>query len=222
MITLQYVAPSYEATGSVPIAGLKDRHLGATAYVVGKGRSLSHLTAKDFGPGIIITINQAIAVVDAFGLSQPIYALQKDGCAQFGEICPCATCGPRGWRRDPILNPSPAVTVLFHQLLSPWCLHDRPNRYTYLDADFGHTDIATMSVLDAIALAHHLGASSIVMLCFDHLATGDARYADAYAPTTPAEVDFAQTALDTVKPQALAALQAFGPHTFVVPHAEGS
>lgn len=220
MIILRQLPPSLEQTGSVSIAALKDRHVGETAYLVGKGASLHQLTARDIGPGFVLCLSESILHVESFNLSNPLYVMQKDGCVTGSETIPrpCETCAPLGWRRFPVVDPSSAVTTIFEQHLSSWCLHGRANRYVYNGMeDCGSPDPHTMSVLEAIPLAKLMGARAIVMLCFDSLVTGSLAYA---YPTGDAEAtQIAETHLMNVRPVVLAALQAFGPHSFYCPTA---
>jgi hypothetical protein len=216
---MSYCPPTLEESGSVSIAGLKDKHAGQMAYVVGKGPSLHHLRAEDFGPGPVIVLNEAIATVQVLGLPNVIYAMQKDGCVTADQDTiprPCGTCEAFGWQRPPVINPFPGINVVFSQYLSSWCLHGRNRRYVFTDAELGYPDAPfTMSVLEAIPFAQHLGASAITMVCCDHLVTGDSGYAvDA---GSDAALQRAQSNLEWVKPRVLAALKAFGPHAFYVP-----
>ncbi len=219
-ITLQYMPPSFEQSQSVSIAPLKDKHPGSTAYIIGKGPSLQHLKYSDIGPGPVLALNEAIATVQVLGLPNQIYALQKDGCVTEDQDHiprPCGSCAPLGWQRFPVINPYPGITTIFSQYLSSWCLHGRPNRYVFTDAELGYGDYPhTMSVLEAIPFAKHLGAAAIVMVCFDHLVTGDDGYDPAHC-FGEAALARARDNLAWVKPRALAALNAFGPHSFFTP-----
>lgn len=223
-VELQYVPPSFEQSGSVGIAALKDKHKGQCAYVVGKGPSLLHLKAHHFGPGPVITLNEAILHVQILGLPNNIYAMQKDGCATEDQEHiprPCGTCAPLGWIRPPLVNPFPGITVIFSQYLSSWCLHERPNRYVFTDAELGYDGFPfTMSVLESVPFAKHLGATSIVMVCFDHLVNGDTGYALGGGGDEKAAA-VVRSNLEWVKPRALAKLKEFGPHSFFVPQPEG-
>ena len=219
-LTLQFIPASFEQSGSIGIASLKEKHAGTLAYIVGKGPSLHYLRASDFMPGQpVIVLNEAIAQVQLLGLPNPIYSMQKDGCVTADQDHiprPCGSCAALGWQRFPVVNPYPGIAVVFSQYLSSWCLHGRPNRYVFTDAELGYADPFTMSILEAIPFAKHLGSQSIVMVCCDHLVTGDASY-DGQHYGSEADLTRAQTNLAWVKPKALAALKAFGPHAFYCP-----
>ncbi len=217
---MTFIPASFEQSGSVPIAPLKAKHPGATAYIIGKGPSLQYLRASDIGPGPVITINEAIGIVQTLGLPNHIYAMQKDGCATEDQNTiprPCGTCAAHGWQRDPVINPFPGITTIFSQYLSSWCLHGRPNRYVFTDEELGYAGLPfTMTILEAIPFAQHLGASAIVMVSCDHLVTGDAGYAFEYPDEA---LKLAQTNLEWVKPRVLAKLREAGPHSFFLPSA---
>ncbi len=219
MLEITYRPPTLEESGSISIAPLKGKHTGMCAYIVGKGPSLMHLRARDIGPGPIIVLNEAITIVQKLGLPNHIYSMQKDGCMTedpFTIPRPCGTCAPLGWKRDPIIDPFPGIAVIFSQHFSSWCLHDRPNRYVFTDEELGYGhDPCTMSVLESIPFAKHLGATSIVMVAFDHLTHDETQYAEPFAEgSTSAN---AQRSLSIVKPQVLSSLRQFGPHAFFTP-----
>ena len=60
------------------IRELDQRYPGQTLWSVGRGPSLANLKAKHFGEGPVIAINQAIEVVEALNLPNPVYSMQKD------------------------------------------------------------------------------------------------------------------------------------------------
>ncbi len=219
MLEITYTPPTLAESGSVSISKLKGKHAGSCAYVVGKGPSLMHLRAQDIGPGPVIVLNEAISIVQQLGLPNPIYSMQKDGCMTedpFTIPRPCGTCEQFGWKRAPLIDPLPGIAVVFAQHLSSWCLHDRPNRYVFTDEELGYgQNPLTMSVLESIPFAAHLGATSIVMVSFDHLTHDETNYAEPFAEGSTDAI--AQRSLATVKPQVLASLRAFGPHSFFTP-----
>ncbi len=133
MLEVTYQPPTLEESGSVSIAPLKRKHAGTCAYIIGKGPSLMHLRAQDIGPGPVIVLNEAVAIVQQLGLPNPVYSMQKDGCMTedpFTIPRPCGTCAPLGWQRAPVINPLPGIAVVFSQHLSSWCLHGRLNSAT--------------------------------------------------------------------------------------------
>lgn len=172
---MTYTPPTLTHSGSVGIEGLRDRHTGETAWIVGKGPSLGRLRASDIGPGPVIAINEAIAVVQNLGLPQQVYSFQKEGCEARDEngARPCGSCAQFGWRRDPLVDPYPGIAVVLDQYFASWCFHGRENRYVYETGAFGYGETPhIMSVFEAIPFARYLGASEIVMLCFDAMTAG--------------------------------------------------
>lgn len=211
-----YVPPTLAESGSVGISELRGKYAGLQCYIVGKGPSLQYLRASDFAPGCpVVTINQAIEVVQVLGLPNPIWAMQKDGCDQRDEhgARPCGSCAEHGWKRSPVFDPFPGINVLMTQHLSSWCLHGRERRYVATDEELGYPGLPlTMSVLEAIPFAKHLGAASITMVSFDSLTTGDLE-------TAFASTNITRFNLEWVRPHVLRALTAFGPHSFYTPMA---
>lgn len=219
---MTYIPPTLEESGSQGIAVLRDRHRGETAYLIGKGPSLANLCADMIGPGPVITLNQAVLVVQTLGLPNRVYAMQLDGMETEDPDTiprPCDTCHLVGWKRPPVVDPYPGIATVFLRHFSSWCLHGRPNRYV-IDKEF-YPEPSTPSVLQAIGLARWMGAGSIVMVAFDHLATGDAGYFDeaAYPPETIARM---RRNLELTRPFALDALDRFGPYSFMQPPRRGA
>lgn len=229
----QYVPPSLEFSGSVSIAPLKDKHKGQVCYIIGKGPSLQHLKAHHFGPGPVLVLNESIRYVQTLGLPNQIYSMQKDGCMTedpHNIPRPCGTCAEHNWQRKPVTNPFPGIAVLFSQHLSSWCLHGRPNRYVFTDAELGFEGFPmTMSTLEAIPLARHFGAASLVMMCFDSIVNGDLgtlaavddhQFAMDYeGHEITADIEELHRNLQWVKPYVLQALSRV-PHSFFTPRGD--
>lgn len=215
-----YVPPTFERSGSVSIAPLRDRHKGQQAFIVGKGPSLANIRFSDFGPGPVITLNQAVEVVQVLGLPNQIYAWQKDGCTTEDPYTiprPCDSCEAFGWQRPTVVNPFPGVATIFTQHLSSWCLHGRANRYVATDEELGYGGYPlTMSVLEVIPFAKHLGATSITMMCFDSLVSGDLGYFEE-GQYTEKEIETMRYNLEWVKPRVIASLEAVGAYSFFLP-----
>ena len=150
---------------------LYDRHVDQTCYIVGKGLSLAHLTANYFGAGFVISINEAILIVQELGLDNPIYSLQKDGC---GTLAPHERCVVQSPNYLQMARPQSNIPVFMQQGYADFCLADYPQRYLFnLLDDFGFDRLQTVSLRIAIAMAKIMGACNIVLLCCDSLATGD-------------------------------------------------
>jgi hypothetical protein len=152
-----------------PIAALTDAHAGQTCHIVGKGPSLLHLRAGHFGPGPVITLNQAIRTVEALGLPNRLLSMQKDG--HWPDPCtdPC-TKAP-AW----MVRPQPSTALLVSVANSRYCFDGHMARYLFdTEKDFGL--LWTMpSVVVAIRVAELMGCTGIVFLCMDAITTGDRR-----------------------------------------------
>jgi hypothetical protein len=113
-----------------PIESLRDRHIGQTAWVVGKGPSLVYLRQEDIGPGPVIALNQAIVWVEGVINQNEIYSMQKDGCGNIykGHVCNADSA---------MVRPKNAV-LLIHEKESPFCFIDYSPRYSFdCEKDFG-------------------------------------------------------------------------------------
>lgn len=228
----EYVPPTLEYSQSISIAPLKDKHKGQTCYIIGKGPSLRNLRAHHFGPGPVIVLNESIRYVQTLGLPNQIYSMQKDGCMTedpHNIPRPCNSCAHHEppWQRPPVTNPFPGIAVIFSQHLSSWCLHGRPNRYVFTDAELGFPGFPmTMSVLEAIPLARHMGAAHITMMCFDSVVNGDLetlawvddkRYSMEYEDhDIKADIEELHFNLEWAKPYVRASL-AWVPHSYFSP-----
>ena len=113
---------------------LRGRHKDQTLTVVGKGPSLEYLSKEDFVPGPVIAINHAIIAVEELGLSNTIYAMQKDGGRKRthpnGIMNPecehsdnCDDCGGK-------VRPKKAI-LLVHRHESLYCFSDYSPRYVF-------------------------------------------------------------------------------------------
>lgn len=146
-------APDYP----VMIERLRYKHLGKTAYIVGKGASLEYLRKEHFGDGIVIAISEAIIPVENLELDIPIYSLQKD-------------YDPPD--HTPIAPPKKA-TLLVHEREVAGRHKDYEPRYVFDNTlDFG-VAWNTPSCFSATFIAELLGCSKIVYISFDSCTTGD-------------------------------------------------
>lgn len=209
-----FTPPTLEHSGSVSVSALAGRHAGETAWIVGKGPSLERIRASDFGPGPVLTLNQAIVPVQQLGLPQQIYALQLDGCDIRDEAGnrPCGSCAPLGWRREPLTNPYPGIATVFVRGFSSWCLHGRGNRFV-IDQEF-YAEPSTPSTLQAIALAKLMGCTRIVIVACDSLTSGTTE--TLYSGDDPDALAILQTNLAWTLPRVLDALANI-PHEYLTP-----
>jgi len=154
---------------------VKNMHMGQTAWVVGKGPSLRHLRAEHFGDGPVITMNEAIMSVQALGLPNPLYAMQKDGCAH--QPCVC-----KGRGAEPPLVVLEESTTLFLQRpgYSELCFAMHKNALCVLPEIDLKLPAHAMSIRMCAAIARLMGCSEIIFMCCDSLANGDIRRVDSW------------------------------------------
>ena len=137
---------------------LKDLYLGQTCYIVGKGPSMQFLDASYFpDAGCVITINEAILVVQILGLSQSIYSMQKDGYPQN------------------MAEPAPDVTLILQTQFSAAWFMDHPKRLLVDPVTDSGLRVPEMSIRMCIALGKMMGCSKLVLVCCDSLTKDEFR-----------------------------------------------
>lgn len=155
------------------ILSLQDRYRGKPAYIVGKGPSLQHLSARDF-PDVdapVLVINEALLVVQELGIENPVLSMQKDGCDGWntGNTCGsvCEMHVPMTYPRDK------RVTVILQRPgYSQACLPDWENKVymTPVDDLEGVEFSSEMSVVLCVEIARQiLGCQSVKLFCLDSL-----------------------------------------------------
>lgn len=135
---------------------LRGLHPGETCWIVGKGPSLRYLRAghfKDDGP--VITINQALIPVQGFGLTNPIYSLQKDG------------------REGELVQPLSDVTVILQAGRSEQHFAEHPHRVVVNIAQEMGFEADEMSIRMAVFIAKEMGCARIVFMSCDSLTGHD-------------------------------------------------
>lgn len=150
---------------------LENIHNGKTCYIVGKGNSIKKLKNKDFGEGIVITLNQAIEVIEKLKINNIIYSMQKDGASPLiRDKCPCEI---NGWKTCPhdMVTPKKAI-LLVHEHESKECLKHYEKRIIFDSEKLG-LYMFTESVICAIELAKYMGCNFIKMLGFDSYTNND-------------------------------------------------
>jgi len=154
----------------VSIQALKGAHAGSTAWIVGKGPSLLMLTKEQLGPGPVIAINEATIAVEALGLDNVVYSLQKDAERYQDEPeLLVITAGT-----EPIA-PLKGATLLVHHHESPNRMAAYQPRYVFDNvADFG-LEWWDFSSLSAVAIARLMGCPKVVFVSLDASALGDTR-----------------------------------------------
>lgn len=139
---------------------LKDLHAGQECWIVGKGPSLGNLRRDYFGDGPVITINEAILIVQELGLPNPIYSLQKDGYVNV------------------MVRPKDDVTLILQANLSESWFPDHPKRLILDPVAAWGFKVTEMSIRMCIALAKLMGCYRISFLCCDSLVHDDFRVFD--------------------------------------------
>ena len=171
---------------------LWDNHKGETGYIVGKGPSLLKLRAEHFEDGPIIAINQAIQHVEALGLENKVYALQKNPCDEViagQEICDGCESGPPG-------HPEPEKAPLLLSFPETHnCYSHYPDRFMFTDIhDLGFKERMLPSLPNAARILERMGVDDIKILCCDAIDgeglsvdhTGEPRYATHFQSPTHA------------------------------------
>jgi hypothetical protein len=146
---------------------------GKSVYILGKGPSLQFLKASDFGEGTIIALNESILVVQEFGLTNPLFSFQKDGC---GHRFPEHECCP------PAVYPKPEIALILQKGRSEWCLPKHQNRLLVTVEELGFVSQITMSILMVIEMARQAKAGKIFFMCCDSM-VGDTRTYDVTSKT---------------------------------------
>lgn len=148
---------------------LRQIHNGQTAWIVGKGLSLTKLKRSDISDGIIITLNSAILKVEELGFTNTVYSMQKDGSSPyFVNSCPFNTCN-----KCPYDLPTPKSAILLvHELESKQCKPDYVERYVFNNNDLGLA-WNDFSALSAIRIAQYFGCTKFNFVSFDAVTHGD-------------------------------------------------
>ena len=152
------------------VQDLRGKYAGQTAYIIGKGPSLKHLTKDHFiDGGLVIPLNEAIKIAENIGLSSDfsIISQQKDG------------------KPECMVKPKRAP-LLLHEKESKGWFDNHVQRYIFdLKKDYGlkNNGISVVggnccSAIAAIEFAKFTGCKKIVFMCFDFLVNGDNSYPD--------------------------------------------
>ena len=157
---------------------LRRKHVGETAWVVGLGASIKHLTAEHFGSGPIITMNGAIKIVQELELPNQIYSLQKDGCEK--RDLPGHQCGEK------MIYPRVDIPVILPRRgYGELCLKEHPSRLWLDYVKSLNLEPPEMSVRIAVALAMRImGCTRIAFVCCDSLIGDKPKNMRRYYPET--------------------------------------
>lgn len=184
-------------TPLLPIANLKDTHVGETCRIIAKGPSLINLTEADVRDGPVIAISEAIAHVEKLDLPNPIYSMQKD------------------W---PCHRPTKGAALLLSYHHSRWGWRDYEPRYCFNMLDW-FLGSCQYSVVAAIYVANLMGCTAIDLISNDVIATGDKR---TYEPVY-GRMDHHSGNYKGCKDQVMEALEKFEfPYTLTTPVEKGA
>ena len=177
---------------------LRHKHPGETCWIVGKGPSLRYLRADHFGPGPVIALNDAIAIVQTLGLSNRIYSLQKDGQPEF------------------MVKPFADVALIVQENYpSQDYYFDHPERYVVnARKDLGFDHSAALATRMAIELAKQMDCAFVKVMCCDQLVNGSLQ---TYNPRTgKAKITGAARWYKATQKYIMADLKTI-PHEFITP-----
>jgi len=161
---------------------LKNKHKNQTAWIIGSGPSLEHLTQEDIGDGPVITLNTAIIAVEPLNLSNPVYSMQKDGgskrrrsTANGGDnLSPdCDHRSECGVECGVLTMPKKA-TLLLHDLESKYCFSDYHDRYVLNLKELGLPK-NVFSLIFAVKAAQYMGCDDFKFISCDAHTIGDMR-----------------------------------------------
>lgn len=182
---------------------LESIHKGELGYIVGKGASLEFLASRYFIGGTpVICMNESIVVVQALGIDNPLYSLQKDGTPEH------------------MAKPNENVTLLLQKTdgySGDW-FPEHEKRILIdpvTDQNFHHP--AVMSIRMCINLARFMGCSFIFLVCCDSLTNGDLRTFDVFSGA--AHETSAAVWYQNVHMEVLNDLKGY-PHAFITPSKE--
>lgn len=178
---------------------LQRKHAGETCWIVGKGPSLRHLQADDFGPGPVIALNDAIIAVEKLDIENPIYSLQKDGQAEHMVQ----------------VRTDIALILQSTEGFSGEWFPEHPLRYLVDPlADLGFDHVQVLATRMAIEIAKRMGCQTLKLMCCDNLVNGAM---ETYNPRTDnAEVTGAGYWYQLTRPYILDDLKTIE-HDFVLP-----
>jgi hypothetical protein len=157
----------------------ENKYIGKDIYIIGKGPSLHNLKKEMIGPGIVITLNDAIQKIEELGLPNPVYSMQKDGMGGYIDF------STNEWYNNP---PLPEVQVcddcskhsimpkksilLVHKHESINCSPNYWPRMIFDNLEMGLLwhDFAALS---AIRIGEIMGCKKFYFVSFDAITKGD-------------------------------------------------
>ncbi len=143
---------------------LKNKHIGETCYILGKGESIRNLSEDDLGIGFILALYETIDVVEKLDIKNKIYSLQK----------------------DTLTNPNTNNTIFAHKHESAKIITEVDDRHVVFDNEQLGLQWNSPSITSAINIAKYLGCSNICMVSFDASTNGNVKNmygSDKFAPS---------------------------------------
>lgn len=154
---------------------LKDKHLGETCWIVGKGKSLRNLKRGDIGDGPVIAIYEAIIPVEHLLFPNELYCLEKDGGQLKREpLSPNPECDIRDCDNCMGVVLPRRASVLLHDAEARYCFLDYPRRYVFTLEEIG-LEKNEFSLVCAIKIAEFMGCKKLMFVSCDAHAIGDNR-----------------------------------------------
>lgn len=137
---------------------LTDKHIGEDVWIIGNGPSLRFLRARDIGPGPVITLNDAISVIQVLRVPNPIYSMQGDyNSSEHSDLWPSLKITTETLL---VRNDCSALS---------WQLDYKP-RYVYYRQFHPYDDYSARS---AVKVGLLFGCKNINLVCFDACTHGD-------------------------------------------------
>jgi hypothetical protein len=143
---------------------LKNKHVGETAWIVGKGPSLQYLKQSDIQVGPVIALNDAIIKAEEVITDNPIYSMQKDGCGLFHKDHKCDVAAMILPKRSPLF---------VHEKEAPFCLYDYSPRYVFDNERDFDIPWAVFSSIVAVFIAILMGCVKFVYVSCDACVNGN-------------------------------------------------
>ncbi len=146
------------------IKSLQGKYAGQTAWIVGRGASLLHISREDIGAGPVIVLNEAIINVAPLGLPNVIFNIWRNG-----DVLPdLPKYGVNLILCDNPVGTDPPSSTQFT---------DYALRYTFeCRRDLNCNPAMTFSMKAALEIAVQiLGCTTVAFISFDSCATGDLR-----------------------------------------------
>uniref|UniRef100_A0A6M3XVK7 Uncharacterized protein n=1 Tax=viral metagenome TaxID=1070528 RepID=A0A6M3XVK7_9ZZZZ len=151
----------------------KDKHKGETAWIIGKGTSLFHLSRNDIGNGPIIAIYEAIVPIEILNFPNELFSLQKDGGARKrNPLSDDPECDDRQCDFCKGMVTPKRATLLLHEKEAKYCFEDYPRRLLFTLEEIGLPN-NEFSLVCALKIAQFMGCDKFRFVSCDAHANGD-------------------------------------------------